>query len=356
MTAMVSRQIYGVLPDQSKAELVVLRNTQGNEISICNFGLNVTDLMIADKHGKPVNVVLGCGDLKGFYQQEISLNSIVGRFANRIAHGHMPVEDKVYQLDCNLGPHHLHGNHGFSKNLWTIKKAELVEGIPTLVVERASPDGEHKYPGNVLCTITVTFDDDNRVRFDIHATTDQATHLNITHHAYFNLSGHTNQEITDHLFKIHGTQITESDELLIPSGELVSVKDSVLDFSDYRSIQDALNSGEDFVKHYGGIDHNFVIKTQNDEQLLLQAEALYPQTGIHLQVSSTQPGVQFFTGQVLEGTVNRDGGIYHNFAGFCLEPQHFPDAPNHKHFPSTLVTPENPYQQTIQWQFDIVED
>ncbi|AJQ96374.1 aldose epimerase family protein [Gynuella sunshinyii] len=353
MTAMVSRQIYGLLPDQSRAELVVLKNSHGNEISICNFGLNVTDLMIADQNGQPTNVVLGCGDLKGFYEQNIGLNSIVGRFANRIDHGRMPVGDKVYQLDCNLGPHHLHGNNDFSKNLWTIKKAELTDGIPTLVVERASADGEHHYPGNVLCTITITFDDDNRVRFDIHATTDQPTHLNVTHHAYFNLSGQTNQKVTDHLFKIHGSQVTECDELLIPSGELVSVKGGVLDFTDYRSIEDALNSGEDFVKHYGGIDHNFVIKTQNDDDLMLQAEAINPETGIRLQVSSTQPGVQFFTGQVLDGTQNREGGVYQNFAGFCLEPQHFPDTPNHKHFPSTLITPEHAYHETIEWQFDI---
>ncbi len=348
----VEKKLFGTLSDGADVELVTLENEQGNKISICLFGLNVTDLIIKDKHSNPVNVVLGCQTLQEFVDQEISLNSIVGRVAGGISNGILPVEDNVYQLPCNDGDHHLHGGHAFSKLLWQLENLTLVDNIPTLITSADFPDEHQGYPGNLHCQITIQFLNNNTVRFSIKGNTDKSTHLNVTHHAYFNLSGKVNEPVASHLFKFYSSEITELNQEMIPTGKIISITDTVMDFNKPKNLNGLLDSDDFYIRQYGGFDHNYVIKHQKNEKLLPCAQVACLETGIQLTVKSTMPGVQFFTGQVLDGIPNRDGGVYKNHTAFCLEPQYFPDTPNRPEFPSTLVTAESDYHEVIEWAFE----
>jgi len=357
--ALVSRSLYGTVQhphDQGKqAELICLRNDQGTEVSLCNWGLTLTSFTLLDKHQQATNILLHCDHLADFERQCASLNAIVGRYGNRIAEGKLPVGDQIHQVTVNLPPHHLHGGEvGFSKVLWHIRKAEIVEGVPTAILEYQAKDGEEGFPGNLFCQITVQLHHDNELRFTLTAEPDADTHVNLTHHAYFNLSGQFNQPLDQHLFKIHSQQITEVDADGIPTGELTKISQTPLDFSEFKTLD--LDSQHPLMTRADGFDHNFVFKTRNSSDAQVMVEVKNPDNGICLTLTSTQPGMQFYSGQYLGGTPGPDGQIYESYRGFCLEPQHFPDTPNHSHFPTTLVRKGEKYQQVFSYHATVESD
>ena len=274
MTAQIIRRPFSLLPD-SGLEQISLINTQGNQVNICNMGVNVTDIFITDAHGERRNVILGNDafdpDKKATLAAPIRMNTLVGRYANRISFSRFTTNNGEFQLPCNLGEHHLHGgDNGLDKQIWQITQAEVIEQVPTLTLQFTSPDGADGYPGEVQFSVQIRFNQDNNLSFDMQANTDQDSYIILTHHGYFNLAGSQAVNMLDHEFKIYSTEVSTADALNIPTGQFHSVANSELDFSEFRLLTDALNSQQDYMHNFLGIDHNYVFKKHNDHTLLKQ--------------------------------------------------------------------------------------
>jgi aldose 1-epimerase len=342
---------FGTLADGRKVTLYTVTNAAGMEARIIDYGAIVVSLKVPDRDGKLRDVVLGYDDLGGYLADKAFLGTIVGRFANRIAAGKFTIDGQTHQLDLNDGPNHLHGGaQGFYRKLW---RSEAVRGKdgPGVRLTYVSPDGEGGYPGNLTMTVTYTVTRDNALRIAYQGTTDAPTLLNATHHSYFNLSGDPTRTILDEELTIHADQTTVVGPGLIPTGALADVAGTPLDFRKPARIGARIDAADSQLALGHGYDHNWVLRGHGKH--LREAAQLHDaHSGISLTVLTDQPGLQFYSGNFLNGTIHGKQGIaYQRRTGLCLEAQLFPDAPNHAAFPSATLRPGQRYTQTTIYRF-----
>lgn len=331
-------------------ELYTMRNRQGMEAQIATYGGVVVSLTAPDRSGHYADVVLGYDTLAGYLRDSPYFGAIVGRYGNRIAHARFVLDGVTYTLATNDGPNSLHGGKiGFDKILWKVAASRVTPEGPQLTLTYLSQDGEEGYPGNLAVTATYTLTEDAALRLEYRATTDKETVVNLTQHSYFNLRGRG--DILGHIVQVNADRFTPVDRTLIPTGELRPVEGTPFDFRNPLAIAARIESADEQLRFGKGYDHNWVVNG-SDETLRLDATVYEPTTGRVLEVLSDQPGIQFYTGNFLDGTLTGKGGWrYEARSAFCMEPQHFPDSPNHPEFPSTLLKPGQIYHSTIVYRF-----
>ena len=350
-TAAPATADFGQTADGQAAKLYTLRNAHGVEVSISSYGGTVTKLLVPDKAGKLGDIVLGFDKVEGYQSPEYRkagpyFGALIGRYGNRIKGGQFTLDGKPYTLAKNNGANHLHGGlKGFDKVLWTAEPGTSAEG-QTLKLSYLSKDGEEGYPGNLQVTVTYTLTPDDALKIDYAATTDKATPVNLTNHAYFNLALGQSADILGHEVTLPADRYTVVDAGLIPTGELRPVKGTPFDFTTPHKV------GERIAQVPGGYDHNWAL---NQTEGLHPAATVYePTTGRTMEVTTTEPGIQFYTGNFLDGTLKGKNGVtYGKHAGFCLETQHFPDSPNQPKFPSTILKPGQTLQSTTVYRFGV---
>lgn len=346
MASNVTKQAFGQTADGQAVDLYTLKNANGVEASIMNYGATLVSLKAPDKAGTVADVVLGFDSLGGYLKTEPYLGAIVGRYGNRIAKGRFTLNGVTYKLAVNNGENHLHGGiKGFDKVMWTARAIDS-PAKPGVELKYLSKDGEEGYPGNLNVTVTYTLSPANELQIDYLATTDKDTVLNLTNHTYFNLSGGAAPDILGHELMINAERYTPVDAGLIPTGELRLVEGTPFDFRNPAAIGARIGASDEQLKRGKGYDHNFVVK-RTGPGLELVARAVEPGSGRILEVLSTQPGVQFYSGNFLDGTLTGKGGrIIAHRSGFCLETQHYPDSPNHPAFPTVVLKPGETYSQS----------
>jgi aldose 1-epimerase len=344
----VEKHAYGKTADGTAVEQYVLSNGNGMTVKVITYGGILTDIAAPDRKGKAINVTLGFDSLEGYLQKHPYFGALVGRVGNRIAGGKFTLDGKAYTLAKNNGPNHLHGgNKGFDKAVWKAESLKSKENAGVKLTH-VSPDGDEGYPGNLTVNVTYTVTPDNELRITYEATTDKATPVNLTNHTYFNLAGPAAGDILGHELVIYADKYTPTDETLIPTGELKPVKGTPYDFTTPHTIGSRIGQ---IKGDPGGYDINYVLRKPGPA-LHKAAWVHEPKTGRVMEVSTTQPGVQFYTGNFLDGSLKgRDGVAYRKHQGFCLETQHFPDAVNHPNFPSIILRPGQTYQQTTVYKF-----
>lgn len=340
----VNTSTFGFLPDGREVKLFKFETPNGLEISITNFGGIITSIKMADKNGVVEEICAGFETLDQYLKGHPHFGVIVGRFANRIANGRFTIKGKEYHLPINNGKNHLHGgDNGFHTKLWSYQLNERNDEA-SLVLSYLSPDLEEGYPGNVTATVTYTVRSNNVLDIDFRAQTDFSTHVNLTSHGYFNLNGFKD-DIRSHFLKINSVAIVEVDESQIPTGDLIETKGTPFDFSDIREIRNSLESNP------GGIDHCFALQTPRDFDTPA-AELIEDQSGRSIQLFTTQPGLQVYTGNSLDGSIKgHNNTVYRKQWAVCLETQHFPDTPNHYCFPTTLLEPGQDYNHKTRLVF-----
>ncbi len=345
----IESQPYGQLPSGAEITEYVLTNDRGMRVQVITYGGIITALHVPDRHGDLGDVALGYDALDGYVTKNPYFGCITGRFANRIAGGRFTLDGTTYQLAINHGPNHLHGGQvGFDKRVWQAA-VEEGNGAVSLALAYLSKDGEENYPGNLLVTVTYTLMSENALRISYRASTDQPTILNLTNHTYFNLAG--SGTILDHELMINADHFTPIDEAMIPTGELRPVDGTPFDFRQPRRIGARIDEPDEQLQRAGGYDHNFVLN-ETPGELRLAARLYDPSSGRVLEVSTTEPGMQLYTGNFLDGTIVGKGGVtYARRAGLCLETQHFPDSPNHPHFPSTVLRPGEEFHSVTVFAF-----
>jgi aldose 1-epimerase len=349
--ARIDHQPFGVTKEGVQVSLFTLRNKQGAEAKISNYGGLVTSLKVPDKNGVMGDVVLGYDNLAGYLKETPYFGALIGRYGNRIARGKFTLDGKQYTLATNNYPNALHGGtKGFDKVVWQAKVLATPEG-PALQLKYLSHDGEEGYPGNLSVTAVYALTEDNGLRVEFTATTDQATVLNLTQHSYFNLAG--KGDILGHVVLMPADKFTPVDSTLIPTGELKPVDGTPFDFRTPTAIGARINQPDEQLKFGGGYDHNFVINKPMG-QFGLMARVNEASSGRVLEVFSTEPGLQFYSGNFLDGKITGKGGWVYQFRnGFCMEPQHYPDSPNQPNFPSVVLRPGQTYHNTIEFRFSV---
>jgi aldose 1-epimerase len=347
----ITRAPFGTAKDGTPVDIFTLRNANGVEARICNYGGIVVSLRVPDRNGVLGDVVLGYDNLDGYTKSSPYFGCLIGRYGNRIAKGKFTLNGKEYTLATNNYPNHLHGGiKGFDKVVWQARGVPSLLG-PTVELRYVSKDGEEGYPGNLTVTAVYTLTDDNALRLDYSATCDRDTVVNLTQHSYFNLAG--KGDILGHLVYINAERFTPVDSTLIPTGELRPVAGTPFDFRTATAIGARINQDDEQLKFGNGYDHNWVINKPKGA-LGLMARVTEPTTGRVLEVLSTEPGLQFYTGNFLDGSITGKGGWVYQFRnGFCMEPQHYPDSPNQPSFPSVVLKPGQVYQNTIIYRFSV---
>jgi aldose 1-epimerase len=330
--------------------LYTLTNSHGVEVRAMNYGGIILSFRVPDRKGQLADIVLGHEKAEGYMPNPPYLGAIVGRYANRIANGTFTLDGKTYTLPKNDGPNTLHGGltRTFDKVVWD---GEVLKGKNAVAFSYLSKDGEEGFPGNLKVKVTYTLKDSNELVIDYEASTDKATPINVSQHSYFNLKGEGNGDILDHEIMINADKFTPVDKNLIPTGELRAVKGTPFDFTTSTKIGARIEDQYEQMVLGHGYDHNFVLNRQG-AGLSLAARVYEPSTGRVLEVSTTQPAVQFYTGNFLDGSVTgKEGHIYKRRYGFCLETQHYPDSPNHPDFPSAILKPGEKFHQTTVFKF-----
>jgi aldose 1-epimerase len=326
-------------------DMVTLKNKNGIELTAISYGGIITSLKVPDRAGKFADVVLGFDKLENYWADPPPpfFGAIIGRYGNRIAKGKFTLGGKTYTLATNNPPNHLHGgNKGFDKQLWTITTKESAEGS-SAIFTRTSPDGEEGYPGTLQVRVTYTLTDKNELILDYHATTDKPTPVNLTQHTYWNLAGEGSGDILGHQLTINADRFTPVDDTLIPTGELASVAGTPFDFRQATAIGARIDQNNDQLKKGPGYDHNWVLNRKGSG-LEFAARLTDPKSGRTLEIATTEPGLQFYSGNFLDGTLTgKSGKPYARRTGLCLETQHFPDSPNQPSFPSTILQPGKSY-------------
>src|SRR5438552_3448705 len=350
--SVIKKEFFGKIQD-GQVDLYTITNAHGMELRVTNYGGIIVSLRVPDKNGSVADVVLGYDNLDGYAKNPAYFGAIVGRYANRIANGAFTLDGAVYQLAKNNGPNSLHGGlKGFDKVIWHAEPFTNEQGSG-LILTYTSKDGEEGYPGNLKTKVTYTLTDQNELRIDYEATTDKATPVNLTSHSYFNLAGEGNGDILKHELMLNADRFTPVDQTLIPTGELRPVQGTPLDFTKSTPIGARINDSYEQLLIGHGYDHNFVLNRKRDG-LELVARVYEPNSGRVLEVYTTEPGVQLYTGNFLDGTITgKHGHVYHKHAAVCLETQHFPDSPNHPNFPSTILRPGQTYQSRTVYKFSI---
>lgn len=349
----VTREPFGTMPDGKAVERFTLTNANGIVVKAITYGGIITSLATPDRAGASGDIVLGFDSLAGYLEDHPFFGAIIGRYGNRIAKGQFTLDGQTYKLATNNGPNHLHGGHrGFDKVLW---KGEPVEGQTAVAFTRTSPDGEEGYPGNLTVRVTYTLTDKNELVVDYHATTDKATPVNLTQHSYFNLAGHASGEILGHELRLNADRYTPVDETLIPTGELASVAGTPFDFRNPTAIGARIGQPDPQLKNGKGYDHNWVLN-RSGGGLQPAARVVEPKSGRTLEIATTEPGIQFYSGNFLDGTLTgKDRAVYGHRTGFCLETQHFPDSPNQPNFPSTTLRPGDEYRSSTVFTFGVIQ-
>jgi len=339
---------FGKLPTGETVELYTLKNAKGMEADISTYGGVIVSLKVPDRSGALGDIVLGFDDLKGYLTPPPYFGAIIGRYGNRIGHAQFTLDGVTYKLFKNDGDNSLHGGkRGFDKVLW---KAKPGDGN-SLELAYLSKDGEEGYPGNLSVTVVYTLTDENELKIDYSATTDKDTVLNLTNHSYFNLAGQGEGDILNHQIMINADKFTPVDKGLIPTGELRSVEGTPLDFRQPHAIGERIGSSYEQIVLGGGYDHNFVLNRSGDG-LSLAARVTEAKSGRVMEVLTTQPAIQFYTGNFLDGTLKGKGGkVYGRRSALCLETQHYPDSPNHPDFPTTELKPGERYHTTTVYRF-----
>ena len=342
---------FGQTTDGTAVSLYTLRNNNGAEAGICNYGGLVIFLKVPDRNGHFGDVVLGYDDLADYIKDSPYFGAMIGRYGNRIAKGKFTLDGKEYTLAVNNGPNALHGGlKGFDKVVWEPSIMASLEG-PSLQLRYVSKDGEEGYPGTLTVTAVYTLTQDNGLKLEYTATTDKDTVVNLTQHSYFNLAG--KGDILKHVVMIPADKFTPVDSTLIPVGELRPVDGTPFDFRTPTAIGARIGQDDEQLKFGNGYDHNWVINKPMD-QLGLMARVYEPTTGRVLEVLSTEPGLQFYSGNFLDGKNKGKGGWVYQFRnGFCMEPQHYPDSPNQPNFPSVVLKPGQVYRNTIIFKFSV---
>jgi aldose 1-epimerase len=345
----VEKQPFGKTADGTPVDLYTLTNSKGVRVAITNYGGIVVSLFTPDRNGNSGDIVLGFERLEDYLKGHPYFGAIIGRYGNRIAKGRFTLDGVEYKLAQNNGENHLHGGLvGFDKKVWKARDFVDAEG-QHLELRYTSPDGEEGYPGNLDVTVTYSLNEQNQLRIDYVATTDKPTVVNLTNHSYFNLAGEG--DILGHLLRLNADYFTPVDAGLIPTGELRPVKGTPFDFTEPTPIGARIEQDDEQLRYGRGYDHNFVLRGGGGS-LAEAAEVYEPKTGRVLRVLTTEPGVQFYTGNFLDGTLRgKYGRVYHRRTGFCLETQHFPDSPNKPHFPSTVLRPGQTYRSTTIYEF-----
>jgi aldose 1-epimerase len=346
------KRVFGKLSDGTAVDLYTLTNKNGLEVQITNYGGSVVSLKSPDMRGQMADIVLGYDDARGYEDDRAYFGSIVGRYANRIAGGKFSLSGVQYQLAQNNGANHLHGgNRGFNKVVWQARQVRRAGGA-ALQLSYVSKDGEENYPGNLTVTVTYILTDKNELRIEYSATTDKETIVNLTHHSYFNLAGAGTGDILRHELRMNANRFVPTDATSIPIGELKSVAGTPFDFRRSATIGSRINEQDEQLLLGKGYDHSFVLNKKGKE-LSLAAEVYEPTSGRAMQVWTTEPAVQLYTGNFLDGVKGKDGRVYNIREGFCLEAQHFPDSPNRPSFPSTVLKPGRRYTQTTVYKFTV---
>ncbi|TWU15695.1 aldose epimerase family protein [Planctomycetes bacterium Poly21] len=345
----VSAASSASIEDFDSIQLYTLANDHGMTVKVTNYGAIITSIVVPDRDGKGADVVLGYNSVEGYINavDKPYFGAVVGRYGNRIAKGKFTLDGETYSLAINNGENSLHGGIiGFDKVVWTVKSADN----RSIKLNYLAKDMEEGYPGNLDVTVTYTVTDENQLVIDYHATTDKATPVNLTQHTYFNLQGEGEGSILDHELKLNASQFTPVDQGLIPTGETPSVTGTPFDFTTAKAIGRDIGDDHEQLTFGGGFDHNWVLdKDGKSGERTLAAEVFDPVSGRTLTVSTTEPGIQFYCGNFLDGRLKgKSGKTYGHRSGFCLETQHFPDSPNQPNFPSTILRPGETYQtQTV---------
>jgi aldose 1-epimerase len=350
MEPSIEKSDFGKTPDGTAVDLYTLTNRKGLTAKIITYGGIVTELHVPDRNGKFGDVVLGFDKLEGYLAGHPYFGAIVGRVANRIAKGKFTLDGKEYTVATNNGPNALHGGiKGFDKFVWKAEPLEAPDGM-ALKLSYVSRDGEEGYPGTLSTTVYYILKDSNELKINYQATTDKPTIVNLTNHSYFNLAGPASGNILDHELMLAADEYTPTDDTLIPTGETRTVRGTPLDFTTPKTIGSRIG---EIPAHIGGYDHNFALRGAG-KKLELAARAYDPKSGRVMEMLTTEPGVQLYTGNFLDGKLKGKGGVaYQKYQAFCLEAQHYPDSVNHPNFPSVILRPGQQYKQTTVYKFSV---
>ena len=348
----VASMTFGKTREGETVEKYTLRNANGMEVDLISWGAAITRILVPDRNGKRADVTLAFGALEPYLDSHPYFGSIVGRYGNRIAEGRFTLNGVEYKLATNNGENHLHGGErGFDRRLWKATPSTTPDG-QSVAFTYVSADGEEGYPGRLTATVTYTLTARNGIRMAYHATTDKATVVNLTNHAYFNLAGHGSGTILDHQLMIDADRFTPVDEGLIPTGELRPVEGTPFDFRKPTAIGARIGGENEQLKFGLGYDHNYVLNGEAGA-MRRAARVVEPKSGRTLEIFTTEPGIQFYSGNFLDGVAGKDGRKYEYRGGFCLETQHYPDSPNHPDFPSTVLKPGQEYKTTTEYRFGV---
>jgi aldose 1-epimerase len=351
--ATVTHSTTTVRVDGKAIEMFTLTNGRGIEMQVQSYGGIITSLKVPDRDGRAADVVLGFDSPQRYLDQPPPpyFGALIGRYGNRIGKGTFTLDGHTYKLVTNNGPNHLHGgSRGFDKVLWAATPSQSAEAS-SVVFTRTSPDGEEGYPGNLQVRVTYTLTNKNELIFEYHATTDKPTPVNLTQHSYFNLAGHDAGDILGHQLMINADRYTPVDETLIPLGELAPVQGTPFDFRQPTAIGARIDQDNPQLKNGKGYDHNWVLNRPGSG-LSLAARLTDPKSGRSLEVRTTEPGLQFYSGNFLDGTIKGKGDhVYAHRSGLCLETQHYPDSPNKQNFPSTILKPGQNYDSKTVFAF-----
>jgi len=347
----VKKQSFGKMPDGTPVDIYTLTNANGMEARITTYGGAVVSLTAPDRHGKFADVVLGMDTLEGYRSQANFFGALIGRYGNRIGHAQFTLDGRTYHLPNNDNGNTLHGGpDGFDKKIWHATEARAADG-PSLELTYVSKDGEAGFPGTLSAKVVYTLTNKNELKIDYTATTDKPTVVNLTNHSYFNLKGAGEGTVLEHQVMINADRFTPVDGTLIPTGELRAVKDTPFDFTKATAIGERIGQNDQQLKFGNGYDHNFVLN-RNHDGLTKGAEVYEPASGRVLEVWTSEPGLQFYTGNFLDGKIHGKGGKAYPFRGaFCMETQHFPDSPNKPKFPSTELKPGATYRTETVYRF-----
>lgn len=349
----LTKQQWGTTQAAEEVDLYTMANSNGLEAAITTYGGRLVRLKTPDRDGRFADIVLGFDTLDGYLQKNPFFGALVGRYANRIANAEFTLDETTYHISRNSGENSMHGGfRGFDKVVWRAREVAM-NGGPALELTYVSKDGEEGYPGTLTATVTYSLSDSDELRIDYSATTNKKTILNLTNHSYFDLSGEGAGSIVDHAVTINADKFTPVNSHLIPTGELRAVASTPFDFRQPTRIGERIDSPDQQIVYAQGYDHNYVLNRDGGAPSFA-ARVSDPRSGRVMEVFTTQPGMQFYTGNHLDGTVKGKGGLVYGFrSGVCFETQHFPDSPHRPEFPSTELSPEQRYQRSTTFRFSM---
>ena len=352
----VTKQVWGKTAAGEAVDLYTLTNATGASVQVATLGGTVVSVKVPDKTGALGDVVLGFDSLDGYLGPHPFFGVLVGRYGNRIGNARFALDGKTYTLAKNNGVNSLHGGlKGFDKYVWKTREVASPDGL-AIELTHVSPDGDEGFPGTLSATVRYTWTDANALRIDYTATTDKPTVINLTNHSYFNLSAGAAATVLDHTLQLAADKFTPVDKGLIPTGELRPVAGTPFDFAKPRRVGEQIDKDDEQIKFGGGYDHNFVLRQPANGTMRLAARVAEPTSGRIMEVTTTEPGVQFYTGNFLDGSVKGRGGKpYVKRSGLCLETQHYPDSPNRPDFPSVVLRPGQTYKTSTQYTFGVAK-